>query len=66
MEQVNSKERKLKVFCEYNPKPPAQTQLLSVTVRYEHVYLIDGSESDQEGDLNFYMYDAEELDLSSD
>ena len=55
VEQVNSKEHKLKVFCEYHPKPPAHKQLLSVTVRYEHVYLIEGSDSDQEGDVNVDM-----------
>ena len=66
VEQVNHKERKLKVYCEYYPKPPAHKQLLSVTVRYEHMYLIKGSDSDQEGDPNFNMYDTEELDLRGD
>ena len=66
VEQVNCKKHKLKVFCQYYPKPPAHKQLLSVTVRYKHVYLIEGSDSDQDGDVNFDMYDTEELDLSSD
>ena len=38
--------------------------LLSVTVMNDQVCLIKGSDSDQEGDPNFDMYNTKELDLS--
>ena len=66
VEQVNSKERMIKVFCKYHPKPPGCKQILVITVRNDHVYLIKGTDSDEEGDHTFDMYDAEELDISSD
>lgn len=65
VEEVNCKGRKLKVFWKYYPKAPGHKQLLSLTMRYEHVYLINESDSDREGDLNFDTYDTEELDLIS-
>ena len=35
-------------------------------VKYDDVYLIKGTDSDEEGNPNFNMYDAEEADLCGD
>ena len=66
MEEVNTVERKVKVYCQYYPKPQCPKQHLNFIVRYEAVYLIKGTDIDEEGDLTFDMYDVKELDVCDD
>ena len=66
VEEVNTVERKVKVYCQHYPKPPCPKQHLNFIVRYEALYLIKGTDCDEEGDLTFDMYDVEELDVCND
>ena len=66
VDEVNTIEHKVKVYCQHYPKLPCPKQHLIFTVRYGAVYLIKGTDSDEEGDPTFDMYDAEELDVCYD
>ena len=66
VEEVYTDERKVKVYCQHYPGPSYPKQHVTFVVRYEKVFLIKGTGSDEEGDPNIDTCDVEELDVCDD
>ena len=66
VDEVNTVERKVNLYYQHYPKPLCPKQHLIFTMGYEAVFLVKGTDSDEEGDPTFDMYDAKELDVCDD
>ena len=63
VEEVYTDKRKFKVYCKHYPGPSHPMQHVTFVVRYEKVFLIKGTDSDEECVLPDEACEIKELDI---